>query len=119
MSTEKDQNTRKDLIKGIAYEAAINTSSYGIPFIVRAESIVLKIMWIVCMLILAGLAFKYTVDSLISYFDFEVTTQVQVIHEDSTLFPTVSFCIIFHLILNLIMLIQFNTCYVFFLKKAT
>jgi hypothetical protein len=92
MDTEKCKNTKKQLILDIVKEAMATTSSYGFPFIAKAELLALKIMWIVAMLFLTALAIKYSIDALVSYLDFDVVTRFQVINESPAIFPTVSIC---------------------------
>jgi hypothetical protein len=89
---KKSKSEQKRLIMDIIREAAATTSSYGFPFIARAQLTFLKIIWTIAMLLLTVLALKYSTDTLVGFLDFDVVTRFQVIDDTPTTFPTIYIC---------------------------
>ena len=69
------------------------TSSWpGVPILIRSKQMVAKTVWLVCILILAGFCIYYVNEIFQSYYKYEVITNIDVIREEPSQFPAISFC---------------------------
>ena len=89
-TAEIDKKTQK--LKKFILESALSTTIHGIPNIFRAERILLKIMWTLCLLGSSSYCFFSICKSFNSYFNREVVTNINIIKEKPTEFPAVTFC---------------------------
>jgi hypothetical protein len=69
-----------------------SSTAHGFPNIVRNESKLLKIMWIVFLLASMGSCIYFVILSLKNYFQYEVVTKTRVINDVPSPFPTVTVC---------------------------
>ena len=65
----------------------------GVANLIRSKNIFIKILWIICYIILFAWCGIFLYDTLTSYFEYEVVTNIDIIREEQAQFPTVSFCI--------------------------
>jgi hypothetical protein len=73
-------------------EFCLNSSTHGIPSIYRSNNYILKSLWIVFTLGSTGLCFYLMALSIIEFLSYPVITNIEIVKEVPTLFPTVSFC---------------------------
>jgi hypothetical protein len=74
-------------------EIALDSSSHGIPNMFRNEKTCLKLMWIMLFLTGTSMGIYTCVNSIFSYFNYEVVTSINVINEIPTEFPAITFFI--------------------------
>ena len=78
--------------RSIIREFGLNTSTHGVPSIVRSQSIPNRLFWIVTTLIFSGVMFYFVEQSIAAYFTYPTQTSVSVVVERSQPFPAVSIC---------------------------
>jgi len=64
----------------------------GFSNLFKSDNIFIKIIWILCYLALLTASGIFLADTIIGYLDFEVVTNINIIREQKSEFPTVSFC---------------------------
>ena len=64
----------KQGIKNLIVEALLNTTMHGLPEMIRAKYISLKLMWFICFFGSTGACFFLIVRSVMSYLSYEVVT---------------------------------------------
>ena len=79
-------------IKEILKEFGQLTTLHGIPNILRAKYLTLKIIWILFFLIATAAAFYMISSSIINYLNFEVVTRITLVNEQPFDFPTITIC---------------------------
>lgn len=83
---------KRDIIKQRIWHILSNSSVNGLPNLVKASNIFLKIMWSISLIISTCVGSYYTIDSIIDFFKYNSVTIIDVIHEQQSQFPTISFC---------------------------
>ncbi|CAF1004824.1 unnamed protein product [Rotaria sp. Silwood1] len=78
--------------RSIIRDFSLNTSTHGIPGIVRSQSIQNRIFWVVSSLVFTGIMLFFVVESIKEYFSFPTQTSVSFAVERSQAFPAVSIC---------------------------
>ena len=73
---------------------AEKTTVHGIPNYVRTDLIILKVLWGVCLLLFAGYCAYTILLSFLSFFAFEVNTNIEILRDSDADFPAVSLCIL-------------------------
>lgn len=68
------------------------TSFHAIPSIVRSKRLAIKLIWSAVLLISTSICIKAVTDSVLSYLEYNVITEMQIIKEQRTIFPTVTIC---------------------------
>jgi hypothetical protein len=76
----------------ITKEVLLNSTSHGLPNILRNENKIIKITWTIFLLISTALCSYLVIQSISSYLKFDVTTKTRRIYESPTLFPTIRIC---------------------------
>ncbi len=72
-----------------------STSLPGLPLLFKIKQLIVKIFWLLSLILLMGLSIRYVTESIQSYFDYEVITNIKVIRELTPQFPAISFCVNF------------------------
>jgi hypothetical protein len=91
-SSEKRTSTKFDMIKMVAKEACLNSTSHGIPNIVRSQMFFLKFLWFIMLLASSGGCLYLVLKAIASYLDYDVVTKISVNAEIPALFPVVTVC---------------------------
>ena len=73
-------------------EILANSTSHGIPNIVRSNSIITKLVWLVFLLASTGLCSYLVAQSIFNYLNFDVNTKSRVFYEKEAQFPTITIC---------------------------
>ena len=89
-ATRKDTN--KIAMKKILKEICLTPCQKSIVKIVHTPHFLLKAFLILFIIASTGFASYLVIQSILSYFQFEVSTQSRTIYETPTLFPKVTFC---------------------------
>ena len=76
----------------ILNEFCQQTTSHGIPNIVRATYRPLKIMWIIFFLLATSVSIYLAISSIGNYLDYEVVTKISVVTQQPAEFPTITIC---------------------------
>ena len=76
----------------ITKEVLLNSTSHGLPNILRSESIIIKIVWTIFLLAATGLCSYLCIQSIFAYYNYDVTTKTRRIYESQTLFPAITVC---------------------------
>ena len=85
--------TKQKKILEKSIEIALGSSSHGIPNMFRNDKTCLKLMWIMLFLMGTSMAIYTVVNSIFSYFNYDVVTSINVINEIPTEFPAITFFI--------------------------
>jgi len=78
-------------IKKKLKEMIIDSSSHGIPHIFRTKRKLFKIMWTIFFIICISFGIKIIVTNLLSYLEYDVITNIELVYEQPIQFPTISF----------------------------
>ena len=89
---ERKQKEKAKRIKKNLNEILVNSTSHGIPNIIRANSLFLKIMWSLFFILSTCTCFFYIAKIITEFLKFNTVTTISFINERQSLFPTVSFC---------------------------
>ena len=73
-------------------DLAETSTSHGLPNIVRTNRLSIKLLWTICLLASVGACIYMVYKSVNDYYSYGVVTQIQVINENSPLFPTITIC---------------------------
>jgi hypothetical protein len=94
MATEnsEEEKTFKEEARVYVIDWLEHTTSHGIPNILRARNLCVKIMWAVLLLASTGYAIYLCVDIIRLFSKHERTISQNLIHESPTKFPSVTFC---------------------------
>ena len=68
------------------------TTSHGLPNISRTHNLAIRLLWITCTLISAGLCAFMIISSVNEYFEYDVVTKIRVIDQVPLEFPTITIC---------------------------
>ena len=60
--------------------------------LIKSKHITVKIVWFIFTVILMTLSIKYVIGNVSNYYNYEVVTNINVIQENKSQFPAVSFC---------------------------
>jgi len=88
LSRNKNFNDEKKRIN----ELLKGSTAHGIPNIMKSNSLIIKIMWAVFFIASTVAGSYYTIDSILDYLRFNTVTTIQILDEEKSEFPTVSFC---------------------------
>lgn len=81
-----------DKIKEIVIERTKSSTVHGFPNIVSSDKLFVKLTWILCVLSMIGLCSYIIIQSILSYFEYEVIKNIEIIDEIPSLFPTITIC---------------------------
>ena len=70
----------------------LNSTSHGLPNILRNDSLIIKIVWLVFLVASTSLCSYLCIQSILAYYKYDVTTKTRRIYESPTLFPTIGIC---------------------------
>ena len=79
-------------IRNVLHEIILSSTFHAIPNIIRSERLFFKIMWTLCFLLSFSYCFTSICRSINSFLDREIVTNIKIISEIPTQFPSVSFC---------------------------
>jgi hypothetical protein len=85
-------NTMKNAIKEAVKQVALNTSTHGVPNLLRTKSLPLRLMWMVFLAGAIGGCCYINAKNIINYLSFGVVTNIRLIYEQNAKFPTFTFC---------------------------
>lgn len=68
-------------------------SILGLSRLLKTKNKYIKLVWIVSLLVLIGMVAVFFYDAIVTYFNYDVITHVDIFAESNAEFPTVSFCI--------------------------
>ena len=68
------------------------STSHGIPSIYRSKGVFLKLFWIFFTLLSSGICFNLMISSFFEFLSYPVQTNVDIVYETPSLFPTVCIC---------------------------
>lgn len=93
---ERDVNSSssnlKLRIKDYAIEAAKSTTTHGIDRFALTKRPFLKVFWAILFLSSTAACAFFIANNVLSYLQYDVVTQIEIVYEEPQLFPTVSFC---------------------------
>ena len=69
-----------------------NATTHGVPRLFKSDTCVLKTIWAVCMLLSLSVCAFFLSRNFSNYFSYAVNSQITIITEAPSPFPTVSFC---------------------------
>ena len=90
-SIEK-QPKKRTILLNITKEVLLNSTSHALPNILRNEIIIIKIVWTVFLVASTSLCSYLCIQSILAYYNYDVTTKTRRIYESPTLFPTIAIC---------------------------
>ncbi len=74
-------------LKTIVVDAALKTTMHGLPGIFQSKYLLLRLMWIVCLLGSTGVCAYLLIKSVQDYLNYDVVTVTSTIYEIPTVFP--------------------------------
>ncbi|CAF0894771.1 unnamed protein product [Brachionus calyciflorus] len=80
------------LIKKIIINWALNTTAHAFGNIIRAQSIIIRIIWTICLLASTAYCFYLIIQTIVLYTKYEVNTRLNLVYETPTKFPAVTIC---------------------------
>ena len=89
-----ESKTRIKLVLALkaAKEVLVNSTSHGIPNIVKSDRLIIKLVWLVFLLASTSLCSYLVAQSVFSYFNYDVNTKTRIIYERQVPFPTITIC---------------------------
>ena len=79
-------------IKSLVAKISQESTSHGLPKIISANSLSLKLFWSIFFLVSSGGCAYFIMLSLSEYLKYEAITRIKIINEKPFLFPTVTIC---------------------------
>lgn len=73
-------------------ECLSESTAHGIPYVFRRDQISIKLAWLLCTFLSAGVCGYIVSKSISDYFSYETVTKAQTIFETPAIFPTISIC---------------------------
>lgn len=92
LNINNSNSSLKDELKRKLKNAAEETTSHGIPHILRTRNVFLKIMWSIFLLASLGYCIYFITKMLIQYFQFQTSTSIDYIQETPAQFPAITIC---------------------------
>lgn len=68
------------------------TTCHAIPNIVSTDKIIIKILWIICLIVFSFLALLFVRITILQYLSFPVDTEIEIVRAKEVEFPTLTFC---------------------------
>ena len=90
--TETNKWSKLIIFKNITKEVLLNSTSHGIPNILRSNIIVIKLVWSFFLLASTALCSFLIAQSIMNYLSYDVNTKIRKIYEKPALFPVISIC---------------------------
>ena len=88
----EEKNHMKKIIKEKFVEFSSVSTSHGYPNIFRTKYRSIKILWLFCLSIAIGVCLLLLIRGIKAYLEYGVITNIDVIDERPTLFPTITIC---------------------------
>ena len=88
----KLSNNKILIFKKVAKEVLVNSTSHGIPNILRNDSLIIKLVWAFFFLLSTALCAYLVAQSILAYLSYEVNAKVRTIYESPAPFPTIIIC---------------------------
>jgi hypothetical protein len=74
-------------LRAIVVDAALNTSMHGLRGIFHSKYLLLRIMWLVCLLGSSGICAYLLMKSVQDYLNYDVVTVTSTVYEAPAIFP--------------------------------
>ena len=87
ISTEKKEKIKQNIV-----ELLSSSTAHGIPNMIKTSSILFKIIWSIVFILSTCAGSYFVIDSTLDYLKFQTVTNIKVIQEMQSQFPTLSFC---------------------------
>jgi hypothetical protein len=88
----RNSTNKKDSIKGLLNEDLSDSVVHAFRKIIHAPHIGIKVFLLVFIVATIGTASLLVIQSIMTYFAFEVSSKTRTIYETPTLFPKITFC---------------------------
>jgi len=69
------------------------TSLPGLPLLIKSKSLIVKLIWLLFISLFGTGCVYFTRNSLLDFFSYNTVTSMNIIKQNETQFPTVSFCV--------------------------
>lgn len=79
-------------MKAILLDLLDSSSLPGIPILLKCKKLISKFVWFLGLILLLSLSVKYIIDTLQTYYNYELVTNIFTYNERSSPFPAISFC---------------------------
>ena len=89
---EEQISTTSNMLKNLLKKSMLSTTVHGLPNIARTNIKSLKIMWLICVVLSTSFGVYFVYKNIFEYLQFDVVTRYEVVYEEQSEFPTVSFC---------------------------
>ena len=89
---EERTHELRALLKKTFLEWCRDSKCHGVMNIVKAQNLILKVIWLLCFLTCSGFCIYLITLALLSYFSNPITTKISVVDDTPATFPTVSIC---------------------------
>ena len=92
MNIESETRVKLFLALKAAKEVLANSTSHGIPNIVKSERLIIKLAWVLFLLASTTLCSYLVAQSIFSFLNYDVNTKTRIIYERQVPFPTITIC---------------------------
>ena len=79
-------------IKIRALQLLLQTSAHGIPRLFRAKRIFFIFMWFSFIMVSTAFGTYFIITNTMDYLDYKAVTSINIVDENKSQFPTISFC---------------------------
>jgi len=81
----------ENIIEKITEICSVSTI-HGIPNFLKSQRFLIKSIWLISTLISTGVCLWFTCDSILNYYEYPITTSINIKYQSPTPFPTISMC---------------------------
>jgi hypothetical protein len=86
------ENFKLKKIKSRVLQLLLQTSAHGIPRLFRAKSIFFIFMWFAFIMVSTAFGTYFIITNTLDYLDYKAVTSINIIEEDKSQLPAISFC---------------------------
>lgn len=88
----KEAKNPLKIITDIIIDSLCDSTMHGIPNVFKRQNSIIRVFWLICFLLSAGVCCWMISETILAYFEFETVTKTQRVHLVVTEFPAVSIC---------------------------
>ncbi|RNA20730.1 FMRFamide-activated amiloride-sensitive sodium channel isoform X1, partial [Brachionus plicatilis] len=89
---KREEHEVQELLKKCVKEWCENTSSHGFSNMIRTDSWIIRIVWIILVLLFIGYCSFTVVSIILDYFKYEVVVSYKIVSDSPSPFPAITIC---------------------------
>jgi hypothetical protein len=82
----------KKTLSDILNESVMSNAGYALHRVVKKDFLLIRLMWLISLLLLSALCSFLIVKTVGNYLNYEVVTNIKIVNENPSPFPTISIC---------------------------